>query len=351
MSDKQCRYSHVRVIESNPARVVVHWRYALCDVDYNIAWPDSDTGWGDWTDEYYYIYPDAIATRKIILRTSYLGDDKRDTDDLGHEWQEGIVVYNAFVMPEEVLHVDAVHVANMKGESEAWPWVQPGDADTPTPDNANIVLMNVRAQKKPFVISHPGVEMDAYGGSQNGSRFRWRDHWPTTMEDVTGRDASGRQAAHGSFFHIKKIPVYERDGLSITKVLLHGMTGEGKGIDSLLPVAKSWLKAPKLAVKSAGFRDLGYDQSQRAYVLECRGGAPDIKLGMSASEDSPLVNPVFVITNWGESDIELGLDGKKLECGEDYRVGHRHQLETTDMIVWVKYESEKPTEIVIKPAD
>ncbi|MCK4750404.1 MAG: hypothetical protein KAT15_25280, partial [Bacteroidales bacterium] len=45
MSDKQCRYSHVRIIESNDARVVIHWRYALNDVKYDIAWPDAYTGW------------------------------------------------------------------------------------------------------------------------------------------------------------------------------------------------------------------------------------------------------------------------------------------------------------------
>ena len=31
MSDKQCKNSHVRIIESNDARVIVHWRYALID--------------------------------------------------------------------------------------------------------------------------------------------------------------------------------------------------------------------------------------------------------------------------------------------------------------------------------
>jgi hypothetical protein len=53
MSDKQARYSHVRLIESSPARVVVHWRYALTDVLYNIGERDPITGWGDWADEYY----------------------------------------------------------------------------------------------------------------------------------------------------------------------------------------------------------------------------------------------------------------------------------------------------------
>lgn len=55
MSDKQCRYSHVRIIENTEARVVVHWRTASPAIDYSFNQIDSQTGWGEWTDEYYYI--------------------------------------------------------------------------------------------------------------------------------------------------------------------------------------------------------------------------------------------------------------------------------------------------------
>ena len=33
MSDKQNRYSHVDILETDDARVVVHWRYALIEVE------------------------------------------------------------------------------------------------------------------------------------------------------------------------------------------------------------------------------------------------------------------------------------------------------------------------------
>ncbi|MCK4751007.1 MAG: LamG domain-containing protein, partial [Bacteroidales bacterium] len=67
MSDKQNRYSHVRIIENHSARVVVHWRYALTDITYRIANINPVTNWGDWVDEYYYIYPDGIAIRHFII--------------------------------------------------------------------------------------------------------------------------------------------------------------------------------------------------------------------------------------------------------------------------------------------
>ena len=52
MSDKQCRYSHVRIVENTDARAVIHWRYSPVDVNYNHSFIDRATGWSDWVDEY-----------------------------------------------------------------------------------------------------------------------------------------------------------------------------------------------------------------------------------------------------------------------------------------------------------
>lgn len=341
MSDKQCRYSHVRIIESHPARVVVHWRYALNDVDYKIAWPDKMTGWGDWTDEYYVIYPDAVGTRVITLHTSHFGDDERDTDDLGHEWHEGIIVYSGFTMPEEALHIDAVHVANMNGEKGIWSWNKPGEPDIDIPEGSNIAMMNVRSARKPFVISPQGCDMDVYEGCQNGSRFRWRDHWPTTMEDVVGRNASGRKASHGSFFHITNIPVHKRRGDAFTKVLLHGMTEKGDDIQSLVPLAKSWLDAPELKLVSNHNKILyqGYDSTERAYVIKINSKQrPDeIEVNITADRDRPLINPALILDGrlGDEMKTKIGLNGSLLTEGKDYHSGLVTNLEKSRRIIWL----------------
>ena len=72
MSDKQDRYSHIDIVENNDARVVLKWRYAPCDIMYYRILVDGTTGWGDWVDEYFYIYPDGVMMREQNLWTTGL---------------------------------------------------------------------------------------------------------------------------------------------------------------------------------------------------------------------------------------------------------------------------------------
>ncbi len=340
MSDKQCRYSNVRIIENNDARVVVHWRYALNDVNYRIAFPDSSTSWGDWCDEYYILYPDGIGTRKVVLFSNHLEDNRRATADAGHEWQEGIVLYHANTTPEEVVNIDAVHVANMNGEVGKWSWEIHGKPKTEIPKESNIVLMNLKSVLKPFIISELGCNLDAYEGSQGGSHFRWRDHWPTTTEPTPGRNASGKQAAHGSFFHLTNIPIYQREKNSITKVMLHGMTD--KKIEDLVPIAKSWINSPVLS-DNKGFTSNGYDIAQRAYILTAN--ELNLNFKINASEKSPLINPCFVIKNWDENKPSLIINDLPQIEGKDYRIGIERTLEGNYLIIWTNLNSHDLTKI------
>ncbi len=350
MSDKQCRYSHVRVIESNDARVVIHWRYALNDVNYDIAWPDQYTGWGDWSDEYYYIYPDAIGVRKVILHTSYASEnDTKSTDEEGHEWQEGIVVYHPFTKPEEYLHIDAVHVANMKGESGEWSWKTAGKPTTPTPDGSNIVMMNMRSDLKPFIISAEGCDLAAYEGAQGGSHFRWRDHWPTTTEPTPGRNASGKQAAHGSFFHVLNIPYYDKAPNRLTKVMLHGLTRSS--VEGLVPVARSWLHPPELKMEDqpGHIAYLGYDPGERAYVVNIMGDNKpgEISFQIDANTENPSVNPVFIINHWENQKPQVLMNGSKLEYGRDFTSGIESGLDQSRCVIWLNKELTGLTQIII----
>jgi hypothetical protein len=98
MSDKQSVYSHASILESNDARVVVHWRYALAEVEHHKgAHADPLTGWFDWADEYWTVYPDGVAVRQQVIHTSDLSKP--------HEWQETIVINGPGRKPEDNINL------------------------------------------------------------------------------------------------------------------------------------------------------------------------------------------------------------------------------------------------------
>jgi len=345
MSDKRCKDTYVKVVESTDARVVIQWRYGLVDINGYFAFADPATGWGDYTEETYTIYPNMVGVREDKLFSN--------APRAAHEWQESIMVMGPGQRPDEVLELAALSLANMDGETHTYSWEYETPPHMPEdPPNANIQMVNTQSNYHPFSIIRPqdNPDIDIYSGEirREVCVFPWWNHWPVAPRPTDGRFSMyDDRASHASLSHWIWGP-YETTDNSMTKIMINGLTT--KNIKDLLPLAKSWSNPAKLEVDGDGFESQGYDPTELAYQLSCEG-SDEIVMHLHASEDSPLVNPAFVITNWGEGDIELKVNGKALECGEDYRVGHRHQLESADLIVWVRYESEKPTEIEIEPAD
>jgi hypothetical protein len=119
---------------------------------------------------------------------------------------------------------------------------------------------------------------------------------------------------------------------------------------SLLPLAKSWIYPPELKLSGSEFISEGYNFRERAYVVNCEKGGSNFKCKLMASQESPLVNPAFVLKNWGDSGAKLKIDGRKIKRGRNFRFGHRQNLEGTDLIVWLKTKSTQTVEIVLSHA-
>jgi len=343
MSDKQARYSRVRIVESNDARVVIHWRYSPVDLDYHQPYPDPLTGWGDWADEYYTIYPDSVGVRSATLHTSALED--------WIEYQESIVINQPGSMPEDNMDYGAVTLANLQGESKTYVWTEKGGPRLSNqPQGACIQVINFKSKYKPFSIVTPeGCKIGSYGGHGQGSHFNWWSHWPVAQErsDTTAA-TSASKPSHSSLSHLEWKP-YAKDKNSVTWIMLHGMSDRTP--KELAVLAKSWLSPAKLGLVSGDYEGGEYDQAQRAYILRHRGNgkASDLKFELTGSKDSPIVNPAFVIRDWGAAEARLRVNGKEIERGKDFRFGHRKSLESDDLIVWIKTESAKALKITLIP--
>ncbi len=351
MSDKQTRYAHVSIVQNSDARVVVHWRYALAETrNYSGSFTDPATGWFDWADEYWTVYPDGVAVRQQVLWSTEQGD-------WAHEWQETIIINGPGERPEDNINYEALSLANMKGESASYRWepkTSPlfdfprGPKSLPDPADANIQVINLKSSQKPFQIVPPaGAKILPYSGERSYSAFEWWNHWPVAQISSSGRPAlTADRASHSSLSHIYW-GVFQRTDRSLSKLLLDGLT-EKKAAD-LVPLAKSWLAPPEMKVSGPAHAQ-GYDPAQRAFVVRCDDGKPgSVAVTWNASSDNPLVNPALVVRSWA-SDVRVRLNGKDLARGDGLRVGHERHLEEDDLVIWTDLESARPVTMEISPA-
>jgi hypothetical protein len=241
------------------------------------------------------------------------------------QFQETILKSQPGQGPEDILEVEALTLANMQGESHTYSWQEGIPPYFPKPDGANIQMVNMKSKYKPYIVFEPGSRVDKY---------------------IWGRSRAGRSHLPGGPL-TSGIPVIskgeKRD--SYEAVALYGMTSEP--ITELLPLAKSWIQPPQLELSGSGFESVGFDKFQRSYMLTCsRAGRPStLKIEMPGSKESPVLNPAFVIKNWGNQSLDLKIDGKKMKQGRDFRVGHRNSLEGKDLVVWIQLESTKPIQL------
>jgi hypothetical protein len=347
MSDKQCRFSQVKILESSPARVVVHWRYAPVDVNYTPAYVDPETGWADWTDETHILYPDGIGVRKVTAYTS--GPMSR------REWHEGIVVMGPGMSPETALDPAGLTLVNESAETHTYSWEKATPPKKPAePANANIQLINTRSKYKPFtaVRSSDNPWFDVYSGEirRDISIYPWWNHWPTAFAPSNGRFAlAADRASHSSLTHIHW-DAYASGPQWATKIMLQGMTDQPAA--ELAAITRSWDHPARLVLKSGNFIGGEFDPTDRAYHLETKkspaSGSVDFTL--AASKESPVYDVALVIMNWGQNSATLTLNGDQIPRGSKFRLGFRQQLNATDMIVWIQVQSMQPLKVTLKPA-
>lgn len=74
-----------------------------------------------------------------------------------------------------------------------------------------------------------------------------------------------------------------------------------------------------------------------------------LKGQIAASPEKPANNLCLVIKDFGVSDAQALIDGKRQDKSSGVRLGSIRKMDGTDLIVWVERKTTKPVDIKIKP--
>ena len=352
MSDKQNRYAYINIIENNDARVVLHWRYAPCDIFYKQVEVDSKTGWGDWCDEYFYIYPDGVMMRdQKAWSTGYVEHKRVGGYGGDPSVQETLFFSQPGKGPLDTVDVGALTLANDAGQTKTYAWQPefPWQLNRDQPATLTIQMVNFKSQYKPFMLHRPGGTVAAFPPSGFIDRnFPYWNHWPVSQLPNDGRKGTRTdRPAHTSLTWFCEPATSQ--GILHSWLYMYGLTT--KPAAELGTLSKSWSSPAKLTVESGNCASGGYDQYQRAYQLTCEkpGNPTELKITLNGGDSSPVLNPAFVIKNWGDAVPRVAVNGTSVPRSKACRLGIQRNLEGSDLVVWLKQESTKPITINLAP--
>jgi hypothetical protein len=135
------------------------------------------------------------------------------------------------------------------------------------------------------------------------------------------------------------------------------MTNAKDPVTELVPLAWSWIAAPKLRMEGLepDYMKYTYDPAQRAYVVPRQGRGPaSLKFELQTEDedsDAPgwIINPAFIVNDWDVPGVILKVNGKIIEQGDDFRVGYEQTPTGKDLVIWLKMKANENTTFSIAP--
>lgn len=320
MQDRECRYSNVELLENSPARVVVHWRYALSDPHYNIYR-------NEWVDEYYTMYPDGVGVRQVNLWPN---------SNTRHEMLEVLLAKPPMVHTQQMYDDLFATLSNLKGESHSnkeFTGNKKLYKEFLDSDNDFIIEVHFKDRMHPFTVFSfrdkllPGVTRDHVTViSKEMQSADQRGHWPASRYQIDGYNTVGLDVPnHGNIGNIQA----EIDPKNQPQTWTFLIGAKEKGSDVDVAHARSWLYPAEIVV-SRGWTYEGYKESDRAFAISSDKFARTSKVDLKT--DDAVLNPVFLIDNPG-GNLKAVKQGKKVLSDDQYAVGVSRDGKT---VVFVK---------------
>jgi hypothetical protein len=372
MMDAECRYSKAEIQQTGPARAIVHWHYALCDNRYRIFNGNTTA------DEYYTVYPDGIAIRRLV------GWPGNESDFGGNPtiWEVGewIVANPTGVTPEETLRSPVLTLSDIAGHCIEMPYpyyrqgarsfcaqfpdmahwseyigrvnfVQPPYPFAAFPNSPLLfphetcsVCGQMHPEIRPFVgnqsdMHWPGYQRTDYVGFKRANDEVGKR--PTTTSIASYGYAYGMPSFHGARTASNYVRLARPDRPT-TWLSLQGVS-DSMDFDPLRRVVASWLypAAVTMFTPSAEAVYEGYAFAQRAHQFIMLEGRD---LAFEMAPTAATVNPVFVLNKWPAENASVKWGARQVDPA-DIVV----QREGDDLVLWVKGEITYSIRIEIRP--
>ncbi len=225
---------------------------------------------------------------------------------------------NPGTRPEDHVPYDAITVSNIKGETELWNYSTgvPYRKGPAIEENRNLIYMNLNAEYKHFNIGEigsyyvPYSQWESMRMAPGHTKYNAWNHYPFGLLPSDGTVATGIDRVSSSCIGTLYGLHHLLDDGRTDMYNMYGMTNLPAA--ELKHLNRSWNFAPILSNVS-GADSQAYDKGQRAYVLNKI--SDKISFSLNGSEESPILNPCFVVRNWeSDSKARIRINGKKQSC-------------------------------------
>ena len=211
------------------------------------------------------------------------------------------------------------------------------------PHNKNILIDGGGSGSEHFNIGEIGSYFVPYSQWESmrmglgHTKYNAWNHYPFGLLPSDGTVATGIDRVSSSCILTLYGPHHLLDDGRTDMYNIYGITD--LPASELKNLNRSWNYAPELSNLS-GAESKGFDKGQRAYVLNKTSKKTSFSL--DGSEDSPIVNPCFVIKNWGsDSKARIKINNKNQAAGSMVKQGIIRDTDgTLTLVIWISQESD-----------